>query len=56
LHPAIQDAAVKIHPRPGIFQRAGQFPAAEAVDIPLSSEALQFYKAGRSSTSAPIYC
>ena len=33
LHPAIQhlllDAAVQIHSQPGIFQKAGQFPAAE---------------------------
>ena len=33
LHPAIQylllDAAVKIHSQPGIFQKAGQFPAAD---------------------------
>jgi TRAP-type uncharacterized transport system substrate-binding protein len=51
LHPAIQylllNAAVKLNSGPGIFQRAGQFPAAEAFDIPLSSEALQFYKSGQ---------
>jgi len=51
LHPAIQylllDAAVQIHSRPGIFQRANQFPAAEGIDFPLSREALQFYKSGR---------
>ena len=51
LHPAIQylllDAAVRIHSRPGIFQHANQFPAAEGIDIPLSGEALQFYKSGR---------
>ena len=51
LHPAIQylllDAAMQIHSRPGIFQHANQFPAAEGVDIPLSREALQFYKSGR---------
>jgi len=41
------DAAVQIHSGPGIFQRAGQFPAAEPLDIPLSDEALQFYKSGR---------
>ena len=38
LHPAIQHllltAAVQIHSPPGIFQKAGQFPAAEAIDIP----------------------
>lgn len=52
LHPAIQhlllDAAVQIHSRPGIFQKAGQFPAAESIDLPLSSEAQRFYKNGRS--------
>lgn len=50
LHPAIQylllNAAVQVHSGPGIFQRAGQFPAAESVDVPLSSEAHRFYKSG----------
>ena len=43
LHPALQylllDAAVHIHSQPGIFQKAGQFPAAESIDLPLSGEA-----------------
>ncbi len=51
LHSAIQylllNAAVQIHSGPGIFQHAGQFPAAEAIDVPLSDEAQQFYKSGR---------
>jgi TRAP-type uncharacterized transport system substrate-binding protein len=51
LHPAIQylllDAASEIHEGPGIFHKAGQFPAAEATDLPLSSSAHQFYKSGR---------
>ena len=51
LHPAIQylllNAAVAIHSPPGIFQKAGQFPAAESVDLPLSEEAQRFYKSGR---------
>jgi TRAP transporter TAXI family solute receptor len=51
LHPAIQylllDAAEKIHSGPGIFHKAGQFPAAESIDLPLSDEARQFYKSGR---------
>ena len=51
LHPAIQylllDAAEKIHSGPGIFQKAGQFPAAESIDLPLSDEARQFHKSGR---------
>jgi TRAP-type uncharacterized transport system substrate-binding protein len=50
LHPAIQylllEAATEIHSGPGMFRKAGQFPAAEAIDLPLSSYALQFYKAG----------
>jgi TRAP-type uncharacterized transport system substrate-binding protein len=51
VHPAIQyallSAAVEIHADPGIFQRAGQFPAAEPIGLPLSSEAQRFHKSGR---------
>jgi TRAP transporter TAXI family solute receptor len=51
LHPALQylllNAAQQIHSQPGIFQKAGQFPAAEAIDLPLSEEAQRFYKTGR---------
>ena len=43
LHPAIQylllDAATEVHSTPGIFRKAGQFPAAESVDVPLSESA-----------------
>jgi TRAP transporter TAXI family solute receptor len=50
LHPAIQllllNAAVQIHSAPGIFQRANEFPAAEAFGLSLSDEALRFYKSG----------
>jgi TRAP-type uncharacterized transport system substrate-binding protein len=50
LHSALQylllDAAVQIHSQPGIFQKAGQFPAAESIDLPLSGEAHRFYKSG----------
>ena len=50
LHSALQylllDAAVQIHSQPGIFQKAGQFPAAESIDLPLSDEAQRFYKRG----------
>jgi TRAP-type uncharacterized transport system substrate-binding protein len=50
LHPAIQHllltAAQQIHSPPGIFQKAGQFPAAESIDLPLSDEAQRFYKRG----------
>jgi hypothetical protein len=37
---------VHIHSAPGIFQHANEFPAGEAADIPLSNEALRFYKSG----------
>jgi len=51
LHPAIQhlllDAATEIHSGAGIFQKAGEFPAAESVDLPLSDAARQFHKTGR---------
>jgi TRAP transporter TAXI family solute receptor len=51
LHPAIQhlllDAATEIHSGAGTFQKAGQFPAAESVDLPLSDAARQFHKTGR---------
>ena len=50
LHPAIQylllNAAAKIHSGPSIFNRPNAFPAAEAIDIPLSDEAVRFYKSG----------
>jgi TRAP-type uncharacterized transport system substrate-binding protein len=50
LHPAIQylllEAAAQIHSGPGVFHRANEFPAAEVVDIPLSSEAQRFYRSG----------
>jgi TRAP-type uncharacterized transport system substrate-binding protein len=50
LHPAIQylllEAAVEIHSTPKMFQSAGQFPAAESIDLPLSPYALEFYKSG----------
>lgn len=51
LHPAIQylllQAAVKISSGPGVFRKEGQFPAAESIDLPLSEQAIQFYKTGR---------
>ena len=50
LHPAIQylllDAAVQIHSGQSIFHHASEFPAPEAVGIPLSNETLRFYKSG----------
>src|SRR5271170_3044169 len=50
LHPALQylllNAATQIHSGPSIFQHANEFPAAEGIDLPLSNEALRFYKSG----------
>ena len=50
LHPAIQylllDAASITHGAAGIFNRAGQFPAAEPTDLPLSDTALQYFRSG----------
>jgi TRAP transporter TAXI family solute receptor len=51
LHPALQylilEMIAGVHSRAGIFQEAGEFPAAEALDIPLSPEARHYYKSGR---------
>jgi hypothetical protein len=50
LHPAIQylllQAAENVHSPPGLFNRSGQFPAPEPVDVPLSKDARSFYKSG----------
>jgi TRAP-type uncharacterized transport system substrate-binding protein len=50
VHPAIQyvllEAAEQIHSTPGIFQKSGEYPAPQPVDVPLSEEARQFYKSG----------
>jgi len=50
LHPALQflllKAAEEIHSGPGIFQKPGQFPAAEPIDLPLSDQARQYYRSG----------
>jgi hypothetical protein len=35
-----------VHGAPGIFNRAGQFPAAEPGDAPLSEVARQYYRSG----------
>lgn len=52
LHPALQylllHAALEVHSRPSIFQRAGEFPAPETIDLPLSIEAQHLYKSGPS--------
>jgi TRAP-type uncharacterized transport system substrate-binding protein len=48
LHPAIEflllRAARQIHAAPGVFQRPNEFPADEAVGLPLSDAARRFYK------------
>ena len=50
LHPALQflllKAAEEIHSGPAMFQKPGQFPAAEAIDLPLSDQARQYYRSG----------
>jgi TRAP-type uncharacterized transport system substrate-binding protein len=51
LHPAIEylllDVASQLHSQPGVFQKAGEFPAAEPIDLPLSEDARQYYHSGR---------
>lgn len=51
-HPALIDlfmqAANEVHGPPGLFQRPGEFPKAQQVDFPLSSEAERYYKSGPS--------
>jgi len=51
LHPAIQylllDAASEVHGGPGVFNKAGQFPAAEPIDLPLSTFAHEYYHSGQ---------
>jgi hypothetical protein len=51
MDPALQyvllDAAMQIHSAADIFQKASQFPAPEAGDLPVSADALQYYKSGR---------
>ena len=43
LHPALQylllRAAMEVHSRADMFQHAGEFPAAEAIDLPISDDA-----------------
>lgn len=50
LHPALRylllDAATEVHSPPGIFNQAGEFPALEALDLPLAYEAQHFHKRG----------
>ena len=50
LHPALQylllEAASEIHGGPEVFHKAGRFPAAEAINLPLSTPARGFYQSG----------
>jgi len=50
MHPALQalllKAASHIHAGPGMFNTAGRFSAPEAIDLPLSDKAIQYYKSG----------
>ena len=49
-HPALVQlfvqAAQKIHGEPGWIARAGQFPSAENIEVPLAREAERFYRTG----------
>ena len=51
LHPALSDlvleAAQQVHGKAGLFRHAGEFPAPVEHDIPLSADALRFYKSGK---------
>ena len=50
LHPALASlliqAAIEVHDPPGLFQAAGEFPAATASEFKLSEEAVRHYKSG----------
>lgn len=50
-HPALIDlllqTASKMHGDAGLFQRAGQYPSPNGVDIPLSADAERYYKSGK---------
>jgi hypothetical protein len=52
LHPALQylllRAAIEAHAAPGVFQKSGEFPAPEVIDLPVSEEARHMYKSGPS--------
>ena len=51
LHTAIQylllEAASEVHGAPGVFNKAGEFPAAEPIDLPLSTYAHEYYRSGQ---------
>ena len=51
LHPALQylllEAAAEIHGGQAIFHETGRFPAPGTIDLPLSEQALTWYRSGR---------
>jgi len=50
LHPAISDlliaAALEVHGKPGMYRKAGEFPAPTEHEIPISEEARRYYTSG----------
>jgi TRAP-type uncharacterized transport system substrate-binding protein len=50
LHPALQylllSAAIEVHARHAMFHTAGEFPAPEPIDVPISKEARNLYRSG----------
>ena len=52
LHPALSDllleAAREVHGKPGLFKKAGEFPALTAHEIHLSPDAQRYYASGKS--------
>lgn len=51
IHPALvsllMQALSDTHNKPGIFQKAGEFPRAASADFPLAPEAERYYKSGK---------
>jgi len=52
LHPALSDllieAATEVHGHPSLLQSANQFPTPAVHDFPISTDAVRFYKSGKS--------
>jgi TRAP-type uncharacterized transport system substrate-binding protein len=51
LHPAISDLLLEtmrdVHGRAGLLQKAGEFPAPQEHDLPLSADARRYYESGK---------
>ena len=51
LHPALSDLLIEamrqVHGRPGLFRRAGEFPAPIEHEYPISEDAERYYKSGK---------